>query len=84
MMSKLVDALSRLMTKPTVCIKGQGHSLTLVQGHSDSTFYLFIYLVISDYMLDKGLWLYRKWFFCMLTIHYCKSVPYVLMLFSTM
>ena len=25
-------------------IKGQGHSLTLVQGHSDSTFSLFFFL----------------------------------------
>ena len=29
-------------------IKGQGHSLTLVQGHSDSTFWNFFFLEIDE------------------------------------
>ena len=34
MISKLVDAINQL----SMNIKGQDHSLTFVQGHSDSTF----------------------------------------------
>ena len=38
MMSKLVDAVNQMSTWTCRNIKGQGHSLTLIQGHSDSTF----------------------------------------------
>ena len=35
---KLVDAVNRMSAWSFKNIKGQGHSLTFVQGHSDSTF----------------------------------------------
>ena len=38
MISKLVDAVNQMSTWSFMHIKGQSHSLTLVQGHSDSTF----------------------------------------------
>ena len=38
MISKLVDAVNQISTLTYMNIKGQGHSLTLVLGHSDSTF----------------------------------------------
>ena len=38
MMSKLVDAFNYMSTWTYMNIKGQGHSLTLDQGHSDSIF----------------------------------------------
>ena len=38
MMWKLVDAVNLISTWTFMNINGQGHSLTLVQGHSDSTF----------------------------------------------
>ena len=37
-MSKLVDAVNKMCTWPYMNVNGQGHSLTLVQGHSYSTF----------------------------------------------
>ena len=38
MISKLVDAVYLVSTWTIMNIKGQGHSLNFVQGHSDSTF----------------------------------------------
>ena len=38
MISKLIDAVNYLSAWTYMNIKGQGHSLTLVKGHSDSTF----------------------------------------------
>ena len=38
MISKLVDAVIQMSTWSFMHIRGQGHSLTLVQDHSDSTF----------------------------------------------
>ena len=38
MISKLVDAVNQMSTWTFIKIKGQDHSLILVQGHSDSTF----------------------------------------------
>ena len=35
-MSKLIDAVNEMITGTYMNIKGQGRSLTLVQGHSDS------------------------------------------------
>ena len=36
--SKMVVAVNKMSTCTYINIKGQGHSLTLDQGHSDSTF----------------------------------------------
>ena len=47
MMSKLEDAVN---------IKGQGHSLTLVQGHSYSTFSSFFSLEIARLMKSNFVW----------------------------
>ena len=44
MISKLVDAVNWMIAWTYMNIKGQGHSLTLVQGHSDLTFSNFFYL----------------------------------------
>ena len=38
MISKLVDAVNWMSTWIYMNVKGQGHTLILVQGHSDSTF----------------------------------------------
>ena len=38
MMTKLVYAVKEMSTQTYMNINSQGHSLTLVQGHSDSTF----------------------------------------------
>ena len=38
MISKYVDAVNHMSTCSIMNIKGQGHSLTLIKGHSDSTF----------------------------------------------
>ena len=37
-MSKLVDAVNQMITWSFMNIKGQGHTLTFVQGHTHSTF----------------------------------------------
>ena len=44
MISKLVNAVNEMSKLTYMYIKGQGHSLTLVQGHSDSTFSNFFFL----------------------------------------
>ena len=41
-------------------IKGQGHSLTLVQGHSDSTFYFFFSLETTK-QIEAEFHLYPPW-----------------------
>ena len=38
MVSMLVEAVNQMSTRTFRNIKGQSHSLTFVQGHSDSTF----------------------------------------------
>ena len=38
MISKLVDAVNQISTLSFMNIRGQGHSMTLVQGQSDLTF----------------------------------------------
>ena len=38
MRSNLVDAVNQMSIWSFMSIKGQGHLLTLIQGHSDSTF----------------------------------------------
>ena len=43
MMSKLADSVKSMITWTYMNIKGQGQSLTLVQGHSDSTFSNFFF-----------------------------------------
>ena len=37
-MSDLIDAVNQMITWIYVNVKGQGHSLTFVQSHSDLTF----------------------------------------------
>ena len=39
-------------------IKGQGHSLSLVQGHSDSTFYLFFFSLETAKLTEAKFHLY--------------------------
>ena len=41
-------------------VKGQGHTLTLVQGHSDSTLYLFFSLETAG-PIEAKLHLYPPW-----------------------
>ena len=41
MISKLVDSVYWMHTWTVMNIKGQGHSLHFIQGHSDSTFSIF-------------------------------------------
>ena len=38
MVSMLVEAVNQMSTRTFRNVKGQSHSLTFVQGHSDSTF----------------------------------------------
>ena len=40
----MVNAVNEMSILTYMYIKGQGHSLTLVQGHSDSTFSNFFFL----------------------------------------
>ena len=38
MITKMVDAIKQMSTWSFIAFKGQGHSMTFVKGHSDSTF----------------------------------------------
>ena len=44
LISELVYTVNKMRTWTYMNIKGQGHSLTMVQGHSDSTFSNFFFL----------------------------------------
>ena len=53
LISMLVDAVNKMSKWICMKIKGQGHSLTLVQGHSDSTFSNFISLETARLIESK-------------------------------
>ena len=52
-MSELADAVNWMIIWTYMNIKGQGHSLTLIQGHSDSTFSNFFFLETAWPIEDK-------------------------------
>ena len=56
MISKLVDAVNQIITGTYMNIKGQGHSFTLVQGHSDSKFSNFFFLETARPIEPNFMW----------------------------
>ena len=71
MISKLVDSFNSMSTWTFMNIKGQGHSLTFVQGHSDSTFSNFFAQKALGRLKPTFIWsLYVMWGMKM-----CSNVP---------
>ena len=60
MMSKLVDAVNEMITWTFMNIKGQGHSLILVQGHSGSTFSNFFFLETA-WLIEAKIYVEPPW-----------------------
>ena len=60
MMSKLVDVVIKISTGTFMNIKGQGHSLILDQGHSDSTFWNFFSWETVSRLKPNFIWIFHK------------------------
>ena len=56
-MSKLVDAVNWMSTWTYMNIKGQGHSLTLEEGHSDQHFQTSFPEKLLDWLKPNFMWI---------------------------